>query len=200
MIFKELEINGAWLIKPEKISDSRGFFARTWCQMEFAAKGLNTTFVQCNISFNKRKATLRGLHYQSAPHQEVKLVRCTRGAAYDVILDLRKDSATFRRWIATELSAENRHMLYIPAGVAHGFQTLKANTEIFYQMSEFYQPEFACGVRWDDRAVNITWPMSKPIMSPKDRSYQDMELAGGVSPLGPDGHAEPIEDAGSNER
>ena len=200
MIFKELEINGAWLIKPEKISDSRGFFARTWCQREFAARGLNTTFVQCNISFNKRKATLRGLHYQSAPHQEVKLVRCTRGAAYDVILDLRKDSATFRKWIATELSPENRHMLYIPAGVAHGFQTLKANTEMFYQMSEFYQPEFACGVRWNDLAVNITWPMSKPIMSPKDRSYKDLEQAGGDSPISPGCHAETIEDAGNNER
>lgn len=176
MIFQELNIKGAWLIEPEKQEDSRGFFARTWCQEEFAARGLKTTFVQCNISFNKKKGTVRGLHYQAAPHAEAKLVRCTQGAIYDVMVDLRHVSSTFRQWLAVELTADNYRMLYIPEGIAHGFQTLKANTEIFYQMSESYHPASARGIRWDDPVLNIAWPLPNPIISPKDRNYQDISL------------------------
>jgi dTDP-4-dehydrorhamnose 3,5-epimerase len=173
IIFQELSIPGAWLIEPEKQEDHRGFFARAWCQRELAAQSLITAFVQSNISFNKRKGTLRGLHYQAPPHEETKLVRCTQGALYDVIVDLRRDSPTRGQWLAVELPVDNYRTLYIPAGLAHGFQTLADNTEIFYQMSEFYQPEAARGIRWDDPALNITWPLPQPIISPKDLSYQD---------------------------
>jgi dTDP-4-dehydrorhamnose 3,5-epimerase len=175
IIFQELSIPGAWLIEPEKQEDHRGFFARAWCQRESAAHGLITAFVQSNISFNKRKGTLRGLHYQAPPHEETKLVRVTQGAIYDVILDLRRDSPTCRQWQAVELTAENYRMLYIPAGLAHGFQTLADNTEIFYQMSDFYLPDSARGIRWDDPALNITWPLPQPIISPKDLSYDDFQ-------------------------
>jgi dTDP-4-dehydrorhamnose 3,5-epimerase len=176
VIFQELKITGAFLIEPEKKEDNRGFFARTWCQREFAARGLKTTFVQGNISFNKKKGTLRGLHYQAAPHAEAKLVRCTRGAIYDVIVDLRSDSPTFRQWMAVALTADNYRLLYIPEGVAHGFQTLTDNTEIFYQMSECYHPASARGIRWNDRGLNITWPLPNPITSPKDQNYQEVEI------------------------
>ena len=174
MIFQELSIPGVWLIEPEKQADHRGFFARAWCQREFEARGLTTSFVQGNISFNKKKGTLRGLHYQAPPYEEAKLVRCTQGALYDVIVDLRQDSPTRGQWLAVELSAENYRMLFIPAGVAHGFQTLADNTEIFYQMSEFYQADAARGIRWDDLELNITWPLPEPIISPKDLSFDDL--------------------------
>jgi dTDP-4-dehydrorhamnose 3,5-epimerase len=174
VIFEELKIKGAWLIEPEKHEDERGFFARAWCQREFAARGLKTAFVQCNISFNPKKGTLRGLHYQEAPYEEAKLVRVTQGAIFDVILDLRPGSPTCRQWLAVELTAESYRMLYIPAGLAHGFQTLMDNTEIFYQMSEFYHPEAARGISWDDPSLNIPWPVPQPIISPKDRSYHDL--------------------------
>ena len=186
MIFRELKIKGAWLIEPEKKEDERGFFARTWCQQEFADRGLTTAFVQCNISFNKYKGTLRGLHYQAAPFEEAKLVRVTQGAIYDVIVDLRRDSPTFRQWLAVELSGNNYRMLYIPAGLAHGFQTLTDNTEIFYQMSEFYHPDAARGISWDDRSLNIPWPLPQPVISPKDLNYQPLKAwgtAGGCSVL-----------------
>jgi dTDP-4-dehydrorhamnose 3,5-epimerase len=190
VIFQELSIPGAWLIEPEKQEDHRGFFARTWCQREFEARGLSAAFVQCNISFNKKKGTLRGLHYQAAPHEEAKLVRCTQGALYDVIVDLRQDSPARGQWLAVELSAVNYRLLYIPKGVAHGFQTLMDSTEIFYQMSEFYQADAARGIRWDDPELNITWPLPQPIISPRDLSYEDVwagEIAGEgrllVSPL-----------------
>jgi dTDP-4-dehydrorhamnose 3,5-epimerase len=174
MIFTETKLKGAFIIEPEKLEDDRGFFARTFCQKEFAAYGLNTNFVQCNISFNKKKGTLRGMHYQVAPHQEVKLVRCTRGAIYDAIIDLRPGSSTCKQWVAVELTATNCRMLYIPEGFAHGFQTLEDNTEVFYQMSEFYYPESARGVRWDDPELNIEWPYCLPILSDKDRSYTNL--------------------------
>ena len=135
MKFIETELKGAFLINPEPLEDERGFFARTWCRKEFEQHGLNPDWVQCNISYNKRKGTLRGMHYQIAPYAEAKLVRCTMGAIYDVIIDLRPDSKTYRQWISAELSAENRKMIYIPQGFAHGFQTLVDNTEVFYQMS-----------------------------------------------------------------
>ena len=173
MIFHETKLKGVYIIEPEWLEDERGFFARTFCQEEFAAHGLNPRVVQCNISFNKKKGTLRGMHYQIAPHEEVKLVRCTRGAIYDVIIDLRPDLPTFKRWVAVELTADNRRMLYIPEGFAHGFQTLEDDTEVFYQMSESYHPECARGVRWDDSAFGIEWPLLDLTISAKDRSYPD---------------------------
>jgi len=171
MKFIETCLQGAYLIELEPITDERGFFARSWCQKEFQAYGLNPNLVQCNISFNQKKGTLRGMHYQVAPHEEVKLVRCTSGAIYDVIIDLRSDSETFKQWVAIELTAENRRMLYIPEGIAHGFQTLEDNTEVFYQMSAFYHPECARGVRWDDPAFGTEWPEDKRIISDKDLQY-----------------------------
>ena len=171
MIFTETALKGAFLIEPERLHDDRGFFARTWCQKEFQAHGINTNVAQCNISYNKKKGTLRGMHYQSAPCEEARLVRCTAGAAYDVIIDLRPDSITFRNWVSAELTAENRKMLYIPEGFAHGFITLTDNTEFFYQMSEFYMPDYARGVRWDDPAFNIKWPIDVEIISERDSQY-----------------------------
>ncbi|MGB7949258.1 MAG: dTDP-4-dehydrorhamnose 3,5-epimerase, partial [Candidatus Binatia bacterium] len=173
MIFSETKLQGAFIIDPQKLEDDRGFFARSWCQREAAAYGLHPQWVQCNVSFNKKKATLRGMHYQCAPSEEAKLVRCTRGAIYDVIIDLRPTSSTYRKWLAVELTAENRRMLYIPEGFAHGFLTLDDNTEIFYQMAEFYVPACARGVRWNDSAFGIKWPMEASVISDKDRNYPD---------------------------
>ncbi len=180
MIFTETKLSGAFVIDPERFEDDRGFFARTWCVREFKTHGLNSRLVQCSVSNNKQKATLRGMHYQAAPHAETKLVRCTKGAIYDVIIDLREDSSTFRQWVAVELTAENRRMLYIPEGFAHGFQTLSDDTEVFYQISEFYHPESARGVRWDDPAFGIEWPLEATIMSEKDSSY--LTLSTGFCP------------------
>jgi len=171
MIFAETKLKGAFIIEPERQEDERGFFARTWCQREFETHGLNPRLVQCNISFNKKKGTLRGMHYQIPPHEEAKLVRCTMGAIYDVIIDLRPHSSTFKQWLSIELTADNRRMLYIPEGFAHGFQTLEDDTEVFYQMSEFYHPECARGIRWDDPALKIRWPFSPLIVSNKDLDY-----------------------------
>jgi dTDP-4-dehydrorhamnose 3,5-epimerase len=176
MIFLETKLKGAFVIESEKLKDERGFFARTWCQREFEKHGLNPRLAQCSISFNKKKGTLRGMHYQVGPRQEAKLVRCTRGSVYDVIIDLRSDSYTFKQWVAVELTEENRRMLYIPEGFAHGFQTLEDNTEVFYQMSEFYHPECARGVQWDDPAFRIEWPLTQVIVSAKDRSYTNFKL------------------------
>ena len=174
MIFVETPLPGAYVIEVERLEDERGFFARSWCAREFAAKGLDSQLVQCNVSVNKRKGTLRGLHYQIPPHAEAKLVRCTRGSLYDVIVDLRKDSPTFLKWFAIELTATNHRMLYIPKLFAHGFQTLEDDTEIFYQMSEFYSPGDARGARWDDPLFAITWPQGEQkIVSSRDASYPD---------------------------
>ncbi|MEE3719732.1 dTDP-4-dehydrorhamnose 3,5-epimerase [Tumidithrix elongata RA019] len=172
MKFTETKLNGAYVIDIEPIEDERGFFARSWCQHEFVERGLNPNLVQCNISFNLKKGTLRGMHYQVKPHEEAKLVKCTSGAIYDVIVDIRPESATFKEWIAVELSAENHKMLYIPEGFAHGFQTLTDNTEVFYQMSDFYHPESARGIRWDDPIFAIDWSLTESlIISLKDRQY-----------------------------
>jgi len=171
--FRETALPGAFLIDLEPIEDERGFFARSWCQREFAEHGLNDKLVQCNLSFNKEKGTLRGMHYQIAPHEEAKLVRCTRGAVYDVIVDLRHESPAFKRWFAVELTADNRTMLYIPFGLAHGFQTLTATAELFYQMTELYDPDCARGVRWNDPAFAIQWPSDERIISPRDLEYTD---------------------------
>ena len=174
MNFLETRLSGAFVIEITPIADERGFFARSWCEREFAEHGLNPRLVQCNLSFNAKKGTLRGMHYQVAPYGEAKVVRCIRGAIYDVILDLRPDSPTYCQWVGVELSADNRRMLAIPEGFAHGFQTLEANTEILYQMSEFYHPESARGVRWNDPLFDIHWPeTTERILAPKDTQYPD---------------------------
>jgi len=172
MIFKETSLKGAYIIEIEPLEDERGFFARSFCRKEFEEHSLNFSIVQCNLSYNKKKGTLRGMHYQIAPHKEAKLVSCIKGAIYDVIIDLRPDSSTFCQWFAVELTAENHRMLYVPEGFAHGFQTLKDDTVAFYQMSEFYHPECARGVRWNDPAFGVDWPLPNPIMSNKDMNYQ----------------------------
>lgn len=173
MIFTETKLHGAFIIDPERLEDERGFFARTWCQREFAVHGLSPRWVQCNISFNTPKGTLRGMHYQAAPYAETKLIRCTMGAIYDVIIDLRPDSPTFKLWLAVELTADNRCMLYVPGGFAHGFLTLANHTEVLYQMSEFYVAEYARGVRWNDPAFGIQWPADVRVISDRDRNYLD---------------------------
>ena len=162
---------GAYVVELERISDERGFFARSFCQDEFRRHGLKSAIAQCNVSWNSRRGTLRGLHYQAAPHEEAKVVRCTRGAIWDVIVDLRESSPTRWRWHALELNAENRLAFYVPEGFAHGFQTLADDSEVLYQMSEFYHPDLARGLRWDDPKLGIGWPLPDPILSPRDRAY-----------------------------
>jgi dTDP-4-dehydrorhamnose 3,5-epimerase len=173
LIFTETELSGAFIIDVERLEDERGFFARTWCEREFEARGINARLAQCNVSFNKKKGTLRGMHYQVAPHEEAKLVRCTMGAIFDVIVDLRRESPTFKKWVAVELNERNRRMLYVPEGFAQGFQTLEDDTEVFYQMSEFYAPEHARGLRWNDPAFQIRWPEAETVISPRDQQYAD---------------------------
>jgi len=168
MKFMELVLKGAFIIDIEPREDERGFFARSWDENEFRQHGLNPCVAQCNISFNKKRGTLRGMHYQIAPFVEAKLVRCTMGVIYDVIIDLRPDSQTFRQWTAVELTAENRRTLYIPADFAHGFQTLVDNTEVYYQISEFYHPECARGIRWDDPIFGVEWPIKDVNVSQTD--------------------------------
>jgi len=172
MIFTETKLKGSYIIEPERVKDERGFFARTFCREEFKSHSLNPNLVQCNISYNKKKGTLRGMHYQIAPHEEAKLVSCIRGSIYDVIIDVRPDSLTYGQWIAIELTALIK-MLYVPEGFAHGFQSLEDDTLVFYQMSEFYHPESARGIRWDDPIFAIQWPISDKIMSDKDKSYDN---------------------------
>lgn len=171
MKFNEIPLQGAYLIEPEPVADQRGFFARTWCADEFRRHGLNAHLAQCSVSFNVRRGTLRGMHYQNEPYSEAKLVRCCAGAIYDVLLDLRSASLTYLRWYATELSATNHRMLYVPEGFAHGFQTLLDDCEVFYQISRPYSPEHARGVRWDDPLCAIEWPDRNPILSPKDSAF-----------------------------
>ena len=174
MIFHETELSGAYVIEPEPLEDERGFFARVFDADELAARGLETRFVQWSVSHNVRAGTLRGLHLQSAPHEETKIVRATAGALYDVIVDLRRESSTFKQWVAVELSAENGRSLYIPKGFAHGFQTLAEAAEVFYAISTRYEPSAAAGVRWDDPAFGIEWPEAeRRTISEKDRSWPD---------------------------
>lgn len=174
MKFTPLLLEGTFLIEPELIEDDRGFFARSFCVEEFARHGLNPQLVQCNISFNKRKNTLRGMHFQVGDKGEEKLIRCTMGTIYDVLIDLRPQSKTYKKWISIELTAKNRKMLYVPKGLAHGFQTLEDNSEVFYQMSAMFAPEYARGVRWNDPTFSITWPTPIPeVISDKDRHYQN---------------------------
>jgi dTDP-4-dehydrorhamnose 3,5-epimerase len=171
MTFHEAKISGVFEIHLEPKLDERGFFARSWCLDEFEGHGLNPKLMQCNVSFNTRKGTLRGIHYQVAPYPETKVVRCTRGAIYDVVVDLRPQSRTFKSWISAVLTAENRNALYVPEGCAHGFLTLEDKTEVFYQMSEIYNAESARGVRWDDPAFQIAWPAKVEVISERDRTY-----------------------------
>ncbi len=166
-------VPGAYVIEPEPIKDPRGLFARTFCRDEFRVHGLIDQFVQCSISFSDRRGTLRGMHFQRAPSLEGKLIRCTQGAAIDVVLDLRPDSPAYCRWEAVEISAENRLAVYMPPGIAHGVQTLADGTELLYQMADLYAPQLAGGVRWNDPAFRITWPILPPILSEKDASYPD---------------------------
>jgi len=174
--FTAAPIAGAFVVDIERMDDGRGFFARTFCRDEFAARGLRSSFVQCNLSSNPRKGTLRGMHFQRAPHGEVKIVTCLRGAIWDVIIDLRPGSATFMRWEGFSLSEENRYQLYIPEGFAHGFQTLVPNSEIGYLISAFYVPEAADGVRYDDPLFGIPWPFAPAAMSERDRSWPDFSV------------------------
>ena len=171
MKFIKLDLPGAVLVEPELLEDERGFFARTYCREEFQKNGMNPELAQCSTSFNWEKGTLRGMHYQKNPHEEAKLVRCTMGAIYDVIIDLRNNSPTYKKWISVELSAQNRKMLYIPEGFAHGFQTLEDNSEVFYQISSQFVPGSAHGLRWNDEAINIKWPMPTSVISLKDQTY-----------------------------
>ena len=173
MIFKPTELPGAYIIEPGRLEDIRGYFARTFCEKDFAAQGLETQVAQCSVSFNHKKGTLRGMHYQVAPLKEVKLVRCNRGAIFDVIIDLRRDSPAFKKHIAVQLDERNGKMLYIPVGFAHGFQTLEDDTEVFYQMSQIYSAEHARGVRWNDPAFGIQWPQDERTILERDRNYPD---------------------------
>jgi len=177
LIFTPTKLKGAFIIEPEKIEDSRGFFGRIWCCEEFKAHGLNPNLVQCSISYNKRIGTLRGMHYQVPPHEEVKLVRCTQGAIFDVIIDLRPKSPTFKQWVAETLTCNNHKMMYVPKGFAHGFQTLAPNTEVFYQMSDVHVSQSARGIRWNDPLLGITWPNTNSrIMSSRDQEFPDCVL------------------------
>jgi dTDP-4-dehydrorhamnose 3,5-epimerase len=173
--FHPASLQGVYVLELEKFADERGYFARTFCEKEFLTHGLETRFVQCSVSFNYRKGTLRGMHYQASPFEEAKLVRCNRGAIYDVVIDLRRHSATFKKFFAVELSEKSGQMLYIPKGFAHGFQTLVENSEICYQMSEFYSPSHARGVRWDDPVFGIPWPQEERTILERDRNYPDFE-------------------------
>jgi dTDP-4-dehydrorhamnose 3,5-epimerase len=175
MRFVETRVSGVWVIEPERHEDERGFFARTWDADVFAEHGLSSRFVQSSISHNRSRGTMRGLHYQAAPHEEAKLVRCTAGAIFDVAVDLRPASTTYLRWFGCELSAENRLALYVPEGCAHGFLTLTDDSEVAYQISEFWTPDAGRGVRWDDDAFAIDWPGEVAIINERDRAYPDFE-------------------------
>lgn len=173
MRFIDTDLAGACLIEPRRFDDQRGFFARTFVREEFAARGCNPHVAECNVSYNARAGTLRGMHYQAAPHAQSKLVRCTRGAIWDCVIDLRPGSATFKRWFGAELTADNRLQLYVPEGLAHGFITLADDTEVTYQMGSPYNAAAARGVRWNDPAFGITWPRPPAVIIPRDNAYPD---------------------------
>lgn len=173
MIFHQTELSGAYLIEIQKLEDERGFFGRTWCQREFAEHGLNPRLVQCNLSYNKQKGTLRGMHFQAAPYEEAKLIRCSHGSIYDVIIDLRPDSTSYLKHLGVTLTANEHRMVYVPEGFAHGFLTLEDESSVFYQMSELYAPDYARGFRWNDPAFGIHWPGQVIVISDRDASYAD---------------------------
>ena len=172
MIFKQLEIDGIYSIELEKIEDNRGYFARSWDKKEFDEHNLNSNLVQCNISFNKTKGTIRGIHYQDHPYEETKIVRCVNGKVFEVFVDLRKDSKTFLRWGGIELDSEKLSSLYVPEGIGLGFQTLVDNSELFYQMTQVYVPSHAKGIRWNDPKLKITWPLELTVISKRDISFE----------------------------
>jgi dTDP-4-dehydrorhamnose 3,5-epimerase len=175
LIFKETTLSGAYVIETEKIGDDRGYFARVWCKKELQQHGLKGDIAQSNVGFSHRKGTLRGLHFQKSPHAEVKIVRCTRGAIFDVIVDLRPDSRTYKGWFGVELNDESSRMIYVPEGFAQGYMTLADNTEMNYHTSEIYNPEAASGVRYNDVAIGIRWPMAPTIISQQDRNWPLIE-------------------------
>ena len=177
MIFTETKLKGAYIIDVKRLEDERGFFGRSYCENEFAELGLTTGIKQTNVSYNKKKGTLRGMHMQVSPYEETKLVRCTRGAIYDVIIDMREDSETYKQWIGVELTADNYRMLFVPEGFAHGFITLEDNTDVTYQVTQFYTPGSERGIRWNDPAFNIEWPIEPVVISEKDQAHPDFEKA-----------------------
>ncbi|QHT69797.1 dTDP-4-dehydrorhamnose 3,5-epimerase [Rhodocytophaga rosea] len=171
MIFTETKLKGAFIVDVKRIEDERGFFGRSWCKKEMEEHGLNSNVVQANVSFNHKKGTLRGMHFQINPYQETKLIRCTKGAIYDVIIDLRKDSPTYKQWIGVELTEDNFRMLYVPEDFAHGFITLKDNTAVTYQVTQFYTPGAEAGIRWNDPTLGIEWPIPVEVISAKDENH-----------------------------
>lgn len=175
MIFTPLPLGGACLVRCEPREDERGYYMRTWCAREFRDQGLSDRFVESGASYNRRRGTLRGLHFQAAPHAQAKLVRCIRGAVYDVIVDLRRDSPTYLRWVAVELSSHTHTMLYVPEGFAHGFQTLAEDTELLYQMTDFYCPAAERGIRWNDPTLGIQWPLTPAAISARDAGFADFQ-------------------------
>lgn len=175
MLFTETKLKGAFTLELKKIEDERGFFARSYCQKEMEEHGLTAQVVQTNVSFNPKKATLRGMHYQVAPYEESKLVRCTRGAIFDVIIDLRPASPTYKQWFGAELTADNYKMMFVPEGFAHGYLTLEDDTEVTYQVSQFYAPGAEQGIRWNDSAFNIEWPVEPELISEKDKAHPDFK-------------------------
>jgi len=174
MKISELSLAGAYLIEPELLEDDRGFFARAWCNKEFSDRGLDPSFVQANLSFTRQQGSVRGMHYQRPPSREAKLVRCINGKIFDVIVDIRPDSSTFLGHEAVELSAKNRRALFIPSGIAHGFQTTEDDVEVYYEMTDFYQPELSGGFRWNDDSVRIQWPLPVTVVSERDATYAAM--------------------------
>jgi dTDP-4-dehydrorhamnose 3,5-epimerase len=180
MIFTASPLSGAYVIDMERFTDERGFFARSYCADEFAARGLGPELRQCSVSCNARKGTLRGMHYQDAPHEEHKLVRCTAGAIFDVIVDIRRTSPTYRRWFGAELTVDNRRSLFIPPGFAHGFVSLTDDTEVYYMISVAHAPEFSRGVRWNDPAFAIEWPLAPAVISERDAGYPPLDVPNGV--------------------
>lgn len=176
MIINTTSLKDALIIDLKRIGDERGFFARAWCRAELADAGVEATVVQANIGYCAQRGTLRGLHYQKAPHEEQKWIRCVRGSVFDVIVDLRQDSPTYRKWLGVELSAEDRRMLYVPKGFAHGYLSLEDDCEVLYMVSEYYAPDHEAGIRWDDPAFGINWPVNEElILSEKDRNWPDFE-------------------------
>jgi len=173
--FCKTPLQDVYVIELDRLEDDRGFYARGWCQREFSENGMKLPFVQANMSFSKKKGTLRGMHYQEQPHYEAKLMRCINGAIYECVIDLRPGSATYKKSYGVELSAENRKMLFVPGGFANGFLTLEDNSEVFYQVTEFYHPESECGVRFDDPAFGIEWPIAPVSISDKDRNWPDFD-------------------------
>ncbi len=175
MIFTETKLKGAYILEIRKIEDSRGFFGRSWCRREMEEHGLNGEIVQANTSFSHKKGTLRGMHYQVPPFEEAKIIRCVRGAMYDVIIDLRPDSSTFKQWVGVELSYDNYKMFYVPEGFAHSFITLTDNVEVYYNVTAFYTPGAERGIRWNDKLFNINWPIEPIVISDKDREHPDFD-------------------------